>query len=46
MDEPKGKPSWLEWAVIIALVIVTVVACLILLGPQINNTFTNHGGVL
>jgi hypothetical protein len=42
MDDPKWKPGWLEWVVIGALVVVTVIACLILLWPQIAHSFPPH----
>jgi hypothetical protein len=34
VDEPKGKPSWLDWAIIIALVVALVIAALLILGQQ------------
>jgi hypothetical protein len=36
MDEPKRKPDWLGFAIIIALVVLLVIAALVLLGPQIG----------
>jgi hypothetical protein len=41
VDEPKKGPTWLEFALVIAILVVIVVAALILLGPQIG---TNFGG--
>jgi hypothetical protein len=40
VDEPKRKLSWLEWGIIIALVVAAVIAYLVLLGPQTTGMFT------
>ena len=40
--ESDKKPGWLEWAIIIALVVVVVIAILILRGPQIDQIY-NQG---
>jgi hypothetical protein len=34
-------PWWLEWAIIIALVVIVVIAAYEFLGPQYAHTFTN-----
>jgi Flp pilus assembly pilin Flp len=40
-DVPRPFPGWLEWAIIIALVVVVAIAAYVLLSPQIANTFNN-----
>lgn len=42
MDEPKKGPTWLEFALVIAILVVIVIAALILLGPQLEPRF-GHG---
>ena len=44
MDEPKKGPTWLEFALVIAILVVIVIGALILLGPQINYNFGGPGG--
>jgi hypothetical protein len=42
VDEPKWKPGWLEWALIIALVVAVVILALFILGPQYGVIY-QHG---
>jgi hypothetical protein len=44
--ESDKKSGWLEWALIIILVVLVVIACLILLGPQIAQVYPESGGIL
>jgi hypothetical protein len=42
VDEPKKGPTWLEWALVIALIVVVVIVSLVLLGPQTSANFGGH----